>query len=160
MYWVRGGTKGTEATSCSCSLHVSIGMRACQGEIICCQKPCNYQLPLSLFHRKTVSNFVPILTDENFFRGPLFISISFNYCLSTMLFIQLSATLSAKWFKMQWHAGETMFANNELITATSFFSAIQSIFFWVSYYLKIIWLPLFPLSLHFRFHPRLSRGEQ
>lgn len=99
------------------------------------------QLPASVFSlpsRKSFSNFVPVLTDdENFFHGHLFlISVSFNYCLSTTPFIQLSATLSAKSFKMQRHAGKTMSANKELITATSFFSAIQSIFFWVSLYLE------------------------
>lgn len=107
-------------------------MRTCQEEIISWgQKPCNYQLPFfSLLSRKSFSNFV-LLTDENF-HSLFLISFSFNYCLSTMLLTQLSATLSAKSFKMQWHAGKTMSANNELITATSFFSQIQSIFSWVS----------------------------
>lgn len=58
------------------------------------------QLPASVFSplsRKSFSNFVPVLTDGNFFQGLLFlISIAFNYCLSTMPFILLSATLSAK----------------------------------------------------------------
>lgn len=111
------------------------------------------QLPASVFSplsRKSFSNFVPVLTDENFFHGLLFlISSSFNYRPSTTPFIQPSATLSAKLLKMQWHAGKTMSANNELITATSLFSAIQWIFFHVPQI--FIRLPILPLIPPFHF---------
>ena len=109
----------------------SIDVRTCQEEIIS-RGPEATQLPASVFSllsRKSFSNFVRALTDENFSRNRLFlISMSFNYCLSTMPFIHLSATLPAKSFKMQWHAGKTMSANNELITATSFSSRILEIY--------------------------------
>lgn len=70
--------------------------------------PETMQLPASAFSHlsgKSFSNLVPVLTDENLFQSLLFlISISFNYCFSTMPFTQLSATFSAKSFKMQRHA--------------------------------------------------------
>lgn len=122
--WRVGGHKGSEIASCSCSLHVSIGDPPMSGRDNI-MGPEAMQLPASVFpllSRKSFSNFVPILTDENFLHCLLFlISISFNYSLSTMLFIQLSATLSAKWFKMQRHAGKTMSTNGELGAASSFF---------------------------------------
>lgn len=124
-------------------------MCTCQEEIIPWgQKPCNYQLPLfSLLSRKIPQQLCsPSWQMKNFFYCllSLLVSISFNYCLPIMPFIQLSATFPAKSFKMQWHARKTMSANNELITATYSFSALQSIFFRVSLPEKCFRLPFCP----------------
>lgn len=156
----RGGHKGSEKAPCSCCLHVSVGDAHMSGRDNI-TRPEAVQLPASFFSllsRKSFGNFVPVLTDENFFHSlPFFISISFNYCLSTMSFIPLSA----KRFRIHWHKAKAMLANNELITVASFFSATQLIIFRVPLYLKNssdCWI--FPWSLESIFHPILCTDNK
>lgn len=76
-------------------------MCSCQEEIISWdQKPRNYQLPFfSLLSHKPFTNFVSDLTDENFLHHRvLLLSISFDWCLPTMQFIQSSVALSSESF--------------------------------------------------------------
>lgn len=77
-------------------------MRSCQEEIISWdQKPRNYQLPFfCLLSHKSFTNFVSVLTDENFLHNRvLLLSISFDWCLPTMQFIQSSVALSSESFR-------------------------------------------------------------
>lgn len=81
-------------------------MRSCQEEIISWdQKPRNYQLPFfSLLSHKSFTNFVSVLTDENFLHNRvLLLSISFDWCLPTMRFIQSSVALSSESFRSGKH---------------------------------------------------------
>lgn len=108
MHQERGGKwhDGIENASCSCSPHVSIDAHMSGRDNI--TGPGAVQLPASVSSRlshKSFTNFVPVLTDENFFHDLLFlVSYSFRLMpLSTTQFIQSSATLFAKSFESGKH---------------------------------------------------------
>lgn len=124
------------------------------------------QLPASVSSRlshKSFTNFVPVLTDENFFHDLLFlVSYSFRLMpLSTTQFIQSSATLFAKSFESGKHLkcsgalhGKTVSPNNELMTATSLFLAVQLSFFLPEKGIRLLILPFIA-----PFHPCLRMSD-
>lgn len=117
----------------NCSLHVLIGDAHMSGRdsIV---GPETMQLPASAFSHlsgKSFSSLVPVLTDENHFQSLLFlISISFNYCSSTMPFTLLSFLPShskcngplANNIGKQWALNcEILFLHNSLFFSESLF---------------------------------------